>query len=393
MKRRDLRILFNTNALWAHSGYSVEAKMLIKRMIADGWKVAISCNYGLQGSMIEWEGITCYPQLNDPYGSDAILNHGKDFKADIIIPFQDIWTLNPQALHDMYQKGYKFVPYCPIDKSPVPPNVVSNLRFSHRIITFSRFGQKTLEEAGLTSTLILEGTDINTYKPMDKIEMRKKYNIRQDVFVFGMIAANKENPPRKGFQEAIEAFKLFHDKHKEAVLIIHSNQVVPTGFPIIQLAQYLGIQKNILFISDYEEIVKSSNQKCAEHYNTFDALLHPSQTEGFGLTVIEAGSCGKPVIVNDSTSMPEMIVEGKTGYVCKRASRRYTNDLSFVDVADVPSLYECMEKVYTLVKEHPEKTMQVCRNHIKEKYNIDTLYKDKWVIILEQLQEELIREK
>ena len=390
MKRRDLKILFHTNAPWSHSGYSVEAKMLIKRMITDGWKTACSCNFGLQGSYIEWGGIPCYPTLNDPYGSDAVGQHAKDFGAHIIIPFQDIWTLNPQALFDINQKGYKIVPYCPIDKDPVPPNVASNLRFSHRIITFSRFGHKTLEDAGLTSTLILEGTDVNIYKSMDQQEMRKKYNIRSDVFVFGMIAANKENPPRKGFQEAIEAFKLFHDRHNEAVLIIHSNQVIPSGFPIVQFAQHLNIQKSVLFIADYNEIVKSSNIKCAEHYNTFDVLLHPSQTEGFGLTVIEAGSCGKLAIVNDSTSMPEMIVEGKTGFICKRAGRRFVNDLSYVDYADVPSLYECMEKAYKLVKEHPEKTMQDCRDHIMKNYNIDTIYNEKWVKILTELQDEII---
>nr|WP_261789937.1 glycosyltransferase [Synechococcus elongatus] len=37
------------------------------------------------------------------------------------------------------------------------------------------------------------------------------------------------------------------------------------------------------------------------------ALVHPSLWEGFGLTVLEAMSCGTPVLVSDRASLPEVV--------------------------------------------------------------------------------------
>ena len=48
------------------------------------------------------------------------------------------------------------------------------------------------------------------------------------------------------------------------------------------------------------------------------ALLHPiSFAEPFGLSVAEAMLCGTPVIAYDKGAMPELIVNGKTGFLVK----------------------------------------------------------------------------
>jgi len=51
-------------------------------------------------------------------------------------------------------------------------------------------------------------------------------------------------------------------------------------------------------------------------YQDCDALLFPSRAEGFGYSVCEAMACGKPVIVSDNTSMPELVKKDETGYLC-----------------------------------------------------------------------------
>lgn len=48
------------------------------------------------------------------------------------------------------------------------------------------------------------------------------------------------------------------------------------------------------------------------------ALLHPINfEEPFGLTVAEAGFCGTPVIAFNRGSMPELIIDGKTGFLVR----------------------------------------------------------------------------
>jgi glycosyltransferase involved in cell wall biosynthesis len=38
--------------------------------------------------------------------------------------------------------------------------------------------------------------------------------------------------------------------------------------------------------------------------------------EGFGLAVAEAMSCGLPVVATNYSSLPELVVNGKGGYLC-----------------------------------------------------------------------------
>ncbi len=44
-----------------------------------------------------------------------------------------------------------------------------------------------------------------------------------------------------------------------------------------------------------------------------DVFVHPARWEGFGLAVLEAMLCGLPVVATHVSSIPEIVVDGKTG--------------------------------------------------------------------------------
>ena len=48
------------------------------------------------------------------------------------------------------------------------------------------------------------------------------------------------------------------------------------------------------------------NEELVLWYNASDALVYPTIYEGFGFPVLEAMACGKPVVVSDSSSLPEV---------------------------------------------------------------------------------------
>lgn len=51
---------------------------------------------------------------------------------------------------------------------------------------------------------------------------------------------------------------------------------------------------------------------------TYDVFALPSVAETFGVVFIEAMACGLPVVCADSGGPLEVVVEGKTGFLCKR---------------------------------------------------------------------------
>lgn len=51
-------------------------------------------------------------------------------------------------------------------------------------------------------------------------------------------------------------------------------------------------------------------------YQNMDILLFPTLREGFGLVVAEAMACGLPVVSTNCSSIPELIDDGKGGYLC-----------------------------------------------------------------------------
>ena len=397
-KRRELRILWNSNSPTSNSGYGIETRDLLYRLAKDGWQIAISAFYGVQGGPTEiaypshlnsqLRGITIkhYPVMSEAWGSDGMFFHGRDFKADVTFAMQDVWVLDPNYL----SKIKNFIPWSPIDKEPLPLNVIEKLNFAYKIMCFSKFGYNELLKNGFSATFITEGTDVEIFQPRDKMEARKKLGVPQDVFLWSMVGANKENPPRKGYQEALEAFKMFYDKHPEAAMLFHVQQRHPGGFPIKEYANYLGFAKRVFFIDDYRSMFMSTSDTIAMEYNACDALLHPSQTEGFGLGIIEGEASGKPVVVQRCQSMPELIIEGKTGFAADTLYKRYTNDLSFVNVADPKSVYECMEKTYKILKDDGKKVENDCREWIVANFNIDTLVREKWIPFLTSLQDELL---
>jgi glycosyltransferase involved in cell wall biosynthesis len=57
-----------------------------------------------------------------------------------------------------------------------------------------------------------------------------------------------------------------------------------------------------------------------EYHNRIDifAALSQKNDESFGVAVIEAEACGKPVIVSNMGGLPEVVDHGRTGFVVAR---------------------------------------------------------------------------
>jgi glycosyltransferase involved in cell wall biosynthesis len=87
-------------------------------------------------------------------------------------------------------------------------------------------------------------------------------------------------------------------------------------------ARRLGIDATVVFTGYVPE-----DDKVA-HFNLADVFVFPSAMEGFGLSIAEAMSCGLPVVASDRGSIPEIVVDGETGFLCDpTAPERYVERL------------------------------------------------------------------
>lgn len=64
-----------------------------------------------------------------------------------------------------------------------------------------------------------------------------------------------------------------------------------------------------------DDIYFLGNQNAVEEiYAIGDLFLLPSESESFGLSVLEAMACGVPVISSNAGGLPEVVLNGKTGF-------------------------------------------------------------------------------
>ena len=403
-KPNKIKYTWLSNAPNTNSGYAVFTRDLLFRLLKRGYDFSCIGFFGVDGYHTWMHGedllddrfkgtkLKVYPKMAEPYGGDALVEHSRHNGIQVAFTMLDLFSLAPQYLENLTKLGIKFIPYLPIDQEPVVPSILNNLRYAHKIITFSKFGQLALEKEGFASHMIYEGIDTSIFKPMDKNKMRSKFGIPQDGFVFGMVAANKENPPRKAFQQVLEAFKKFNDEHPNSYLFFHNQQQSPTMFPIADYARYLKVTDKIMFMNSYAATFASDSHVIAELINSFDVYLNPSMTEGFGMGMIESQACGVPPIGNRCHSMPELVKEGKTGFICETDKGFWRNLNGYVYPPNVDSLYQKMEEAYKAVKKSRKKIATAARKNVLDNYNIDTLVESQWMPFLSELEKELAEE-
>ncbi|KQI73349.1 hypothetical protein AN191_00090 [Loktanella sp. 5RATIMAR09] len=74
-------------------------------------------------------------------------------------------------------------------------------------------------------------------------------------------------------------------------------------------------------------------------YQQCDLWLFPSLEEGFGLPIIEALSCGTPVVATRAGAAPEIVRTGENGYLCEPTAEAFADAVErFAALEDVERL-------------------------------------------------------
>lgn len=342
------RILWLSNPEWVGSGYGEQTALFRPRLAALGHDVAVQCNFGLMGTVQQWNGVTVYPS-DGAWGNKTVGTWAEDHKADAIIALCDAWVMHP----DEWPDDLRMAIWAPIDHFPVPPAVLATL--AHPKVTpiaMSRFGEQQMRDCELDPIYVPHGVDTTLFRPRPEVrnQVRDGLGIPRDVFLVGMVAANKGNPsvPRKGFPQAFHAFSNFAKTHKDAWMYAHTEAEPSSGggIHLAKLASIVGIPDDRLMFTGKKAWARGgpTRQNVADLYQAFDVLLAPSMGEGFGIPILEAQACGIPVITSDHSAMREV---GQVGWLVTGDPWWDALQDSFFIVPSIDSITAALEAAYT----------------------------------------------
>ena len=137
--------------------------------------------------------------------------------------------------------------------------------------------------------------------------MRSEFGLHEDELVIGVIGRLK---PDRGYDVILKAFKQIKERMGQVKLIIvgRSSQMEKS---IKQPLLELGLKDNVILagyrVDDYFSMIA-----------LFDLfVMMRAGSDGSARALREVMAMGKPAIVSDMGMLPELVEDGKTGYVVK----------------------------------------------------------------------------
>lgn len=114
----------------------------------------------------------------------------------------------------------------------------------------------------------------------------------------------------------------------------------------------------------------------ASEYQRSKLFLFPLQwEEPFGLTVIEALACGTPVVSYAYGSLPEIVEDGKTGFLVNPSPTDIRGNWT-IKKTGIDGLIEAVQKIYSMSDEAYRKLRYACRKRAEQIYNLQRLSDD-----------------
>jgi glycosyltransferase involved in cell wall biosynthesis len=191
--------------------------------------------------------------------------------------------------------------------------------------------------AGTAVKVIPNIIDTEVFRPSNETEARLDLGIEPSDKKYILFVAENVQDKRKGFLKLLESLHHIEQKDKVVLLVLGKD---------LEKNLEIGIEvKHLGYISD--------PLKLATIYNAADLFVISSLEDNLPNTVLESLACGTPVVGYQIGGIPDMVIDGNTGYL---ADPNKANDLS--------------HKIQAILNDSKPGTFaQRCRNHVIDNFS------------------------
>jgi glycosyltransferase involved in cell wall biosynthesis len=198
-----------------------------------------------------------------------------------------------EGIYSYIAKSYNFI-LLPLLLKSAKKIIVTHKRY----IDFSPHLKEYIKKI----EVIPPGIDLDKFKPMPQTKRREKI-----ILFVGILDKFHRY---KGLDYLIKAMTFIKRDIFNVKLIVGGNGVLKEEY--IKLSRSLGLEKQIDFVGFIPQ------NKLIEYYNNCDVFVLPSlssEQEGFGIVLLEAMACGKPVVTTNIVGLAENIKSIGSGRV------------------------------------------------------------------------------
>lgn len=271
------------------------------------------------------------------FGYSQLPIYIKNVKPDVIMIYNDAGVICKfldkidELLTDEERSHFKTFIYLDQVYITQRPDLISRIdKAAHVYFAFTDYWRTILKEHGITKPIhiIRHGFDSNQFKPLDKLTVRKRLGIPDNMFL--LLNLNR-NTPRKRHDIVVTAFAELVARHptKPLALMCICDAGEHGGYPIQEIyfrelnKRKVPIQFHAHKLMISKESMKYTDEFINELYAISDIGITAAEGEGFGLCQFEAMGIGIPQVVPNIGGFKDFCINGVNSITVEPITRNY----------------------------------------------------------------------
>jgi len=216
------------------------------------------------------------------------------------------------------------------------------------VVCVSKNTEKEARKRGAKKTIVIpDGIVPKKHKVLDKKKLFAKLKIKPKGKILFSVG---RQIPRKGVAWFVE--HVMPKLSKDTFVIAGTGEEIPKITKIITEKKLT----NVYLVGRVEEIIKESLYAHSDWF-VMPNVRVPHDAEGFGITIIEAGLAGCPVVAASVDGIPSAVLVDKTGFLVKEKDAK-----GFIDIISKKKL------VHSKVKKNVLETFnweEIAKRYVK----------------------------